>query len=171
MVIHHAGDKIVVDNEMDIAVRRVNLFVVHRFVLREKETWVDGKLSELDAIATNDGEAASVGVGRTPAGLVVDGDGAHFAAPSGLVPSTLWHIDMTKSDSVLDVETGNMLSVRFAMGAEAPLPVNGKDVPARHVSMSGDAVRELWYGPDGILVRAQFAGPDGIPLDYRIEPR
>ena len=171
MVVHRAGAKLLIDSEVDITVRRINLFVVHRYVLRAKESWADGKLVELTAIVNNDDEATGVEADRTPTGFIVDGDGGHFEAPASLVPSTLWHIDMTKSDAVLDVETGKLLSVRFTAGADVPLPVNGRDVAAHHVSMSGDGARELWYGPDGILVRAQFVGLDGIALDYRIEPR
>ncbi|HYB09354.1 MAG TPA: DUF6134 family protein [Alphaproteobacteria bacterium] len=171
MIVHHAGAKLLIDNEIDITVRRINVYVTHRYVLRAKETWTDGKLVELAAIVNNDDESAGVDATRTPSGFIVDGDGGHFEAPSNLVPSTLWHIDMTKSDAVLDVETGKLLSVKSSVGAEVPLPVNGRDVPARHVSISGDTTRELWYGPDGVLVRAQFDGLDGVPLDFRVDPR
>lgn len=168
MTIHRQAGRLIAEREIDIAVRRVGVVTVYRYVRREKETWLDGKLAEFAAITNDDEKETSVEVERTATGLTVDGDAGRFAAPPALVPSTLWRIDMTKSDAVFDVEHGKMLSVHFTTGAEMPLPVKGRDVPARHIIVSGDLSRDLWYGPDGMLVRAQFADAEGVLLDYRI---
>lgn len=164
---HQRGD-LIVENEIDIEVE-LAFVTLYRYVHRDREVWRDGALVELTAFTNDDGKASNLEVETAAGGLAVDGPSGQLTAPAGIFPSSLWQIDMTKGNMLVDVERGRLLSVRFTMGAEEPVAVAGEDVRARHVTVSGDLSRELWYGPDGFLLRLQFAGPDGVGLDFRRE--
>ncbi len=165
MTIRHQHGDLIVENEIDIRVELV-FVALYRYVHRDREVWRGGRLVELTAFTNDDGTASDLGVEAAEGGLAVDGPSGQFTAPAGSFPSGLWQIDMTKGSALIDVERGRLLSVRFTVRAEEPVAVAGEEVRARHVTASGDISRELWYGPDGFLLRQQFRGPDGTTLDF-----
>ncbi len=168
MTIRHQHGDLIVENEIDIRVELV-FVALYRYVHRDREVWRDGQLVELTAFTNDDGTASDLEVEAAEGGLAVDGPSGKFAAPAGSFPSGLWKIDMTKGSAFIDVERGRLLSVHFTVRAEEPVAVAGEDVRARHVTASGDISRELWYGPDGFLLRQQFKGPDGTTLEFTLD--
>ena len=165
MTIRHQHGDLIVENEIDIRVELV-FVALYRYVHRDREVWRDGRLVELTAYTNDDGTASNLEVEAAEGGLAVDGPSGQFTAPTASFPSGLWQIDMTKGGAFIDVERGRLLSVHFTVRAEEPVAVAGEDVRARHVTASGDISRELWYGPDGFLLRQQFKGPDGTTLEF-----
>jgi hypothetical protein len=170
VTVHHLRDQLIVDKDTDM-VLRFALVPVYRFAYGGQEVWQDGRLVELIASTDDNGDGSRLEVEPAADGLAVAGAAGRYRAPADTVPSSLWSIEMTKASRVLDTETGRLLSVRFTEGAEEPISFEGVDVAARHISASGGLTRELWYGPDGLLLRAQYAGPKGAVLDVRFEGR
>lgn len=168
MTLHHRGSDLYVENEIEIVVRV--LFVpVYRYFHRDQEIWRNGQFAELVADTNDDGKGSMVDVRPTTDGLLIEGTAGRYVAPAGILPSSLWKIDMTTASRVLDVENGKTLAVHFAQGPVEPIFFNGQDTPARLVSVTGDLSRELWYGADNLLLRERFAAPDGSMLDFRRE--
>lgn len=167
MTIRHQHGDLIVENEIDIRVE-LAFVALYRYVHRDREVWRDGRLVALTAFTDDDGTALNLDVEAAADGLAVDGASGRFTAPAGSFPSGLWKIDMTKGSAFIDVERGRLLSVRFTVRAEEPIAMAGEDVRARHVTASGDISRELWYGPDGFLLRQQFKGPDGTTLEFTL---
>lgn len=178
LTFRHEGKVLVVDDEIVITVPRMvnspllnsvtNLFT-NRYMLRCHEVWRDGTLAEVTSDINNYDEPLEVDLDATASGLMVNGPAGRLPAPPGLVPSTLWSIEMTKAPAVLDLDSGRILNVHFAQGAQVPLPIGRKDLPAIHVTASGELARELWYA-GGILVREQYVDKKGQLLEIRYAP-
>lgn len=168
MTFHHMGGKLIVDSEIYYNVPVAVVWPV-RYLHRDQEVWRGGRLVEFAADTNDRGVLAGVDLEETAAGPVLDAEGGKRTPPANLVPSSLWTIDMTKGQPVLDAESGRVLAVRFSEGAREPLAFGAEDMPARHVSASGELVRELWYGDDGLLVRQQMKNRKGELLDFRLD--
>ncbi|HLI12329.1 MAG TPA: DUF6134 family protein [Alphaproteobacteria bacterium] len=168
MTLRHRRGDLIVEDEIQAA-DSFGIIALHRFIHRGREVWRGGRLLELDAFTNDNDKVSNLSAETEARGLVVDGPVGRFVAPPGVCPSTLWSIDMTTAPMLIDVISGNLLAVRFAIGAEQPVATDQGDIAARHVSVSGDLVRELWYGPDGLLLQAHLVWPDGKPVDFRRE--
>jgi Domain of unknown function (DUF6134) len=166
----HENGLLIVEIRISIAPRFLGI-VVERYKHVEEEIWKAGKLIALDARTNRYGKKASLKVRATAEGLAVDGSAGSFVLLTSLYPSSLWNVAMTRTDQLLDVVSGQVVPVHFTEGAEEPIQIDGHDVRARHVTVSGGLARELWYGPDGVLARLQYQDPDGALLDFRAEPR
>jgi hypothetical protein len=179
LTFHHEGKALVVENEIDIAVprlvnspllNRVTSLLSDRYMLRCREVWRGGALAEVTTDVNNYDEPVEVDLDATASGLMVTGPAGRLPAPPGLVPSSLWQIEMTKAQAVLDLDSGRILNVHFSQGAEEPLAAGVEDVPARHVTASGELARDLWYGRDGLLLRQQYLDKKGQLLEFRYAP-
>ena len=184
LTFHHEGKALVVENEIYIVapelwhnladraleLLRVGKQVSDSYTLRCREVWRDGALAEVTTNVNNYDEAVEVDLDATPNGLMVDGPAGRLPAPPGLVPSSLWQIEMTQGHPVLDLDSGRILNVHFNQGAEEPLTVGAEDLPARHVTSSGEFARDLWYGGDGLLLRQQYVDKKGEVLEFRFAP-
>ncbi len=184
LTFHHEGKTLVVQNEIYIVapevwhnladralgLLRVGKQVSDRYMLRCREVWRDGALAEVTTDVNNYDEPVEVDLDATASGLMVNGPAGRLPAPPGLVPSSLWQIEMTQGHPVLDLDSGRILNVHFSQGAEEPLALGSEDVPARHVTASGDFSRDLWYGGDGLLLRRQYLDKKGQLLEFRYAP-
>jgi hypothetical protein len=163
----HENGLLVVENRIDI-VRRLLAVPVWRYKHVERESWRDGRLIALEASTNTDGKKTNLSVRATGEGLTVDGAAGDVVLLTAIDPSTLWSVEMTRASQLLDVETGSVLAVHIAEGAEEPVELGAQqDARARHFSVSGDLARELWYGQDGIIVRMQYLDAEGVTIDFR----
>jgi len=165
----HEGRSLIVDDEIDISVPRLRVLAEH-YLLRCHEVWRNGALAEIVTDVNDYGRLAEVDLTETAKGPMIDGAAGQQPAPQGLVPSSLWSIEMSKGQPVLDLDSGRVVNPRFSTGPEEPIAVAGDDVPARHVTAAGGLSRELWYGRDGLLVRQQYRDSKGQLLDFHMRP-
>ncbi|HUI17672.1 MAG TPA: DUF6134 family protein [Alphaproteobacteria bacterium] len=185
LAFHHEGKTLVVENEIDIAspelwhrladrtlaALRIDERVSEHYMLRCREVWRVGALVEVTTDVNNYDTPAEVDLDATPSGLMVSGSAGRLPAPPGLVPSSLWQLEMTQAQSVLDLDSGRILNVHFSQGADEPLAQGAEDVPARHVTASGELARELWYDHgNGLLLREQYVDRKGQVLEFRYAP-
>ncbi|HYB57482.1 MAG TPA: DUF6134 family protein [Alphaproteobacteria bacterium] len=184
LTFHHEGKTLVVENEIyilapelwhNIADRALELLRVGKqvsdsYTLRCREVWRDGALAEVTTDVNNYDEPVEVDLDATPNGPMVNGAAGRLPAPPGLVPSSLWQVEMTQGHPVLDLDSGSILNVHFNQGAQEPLAVGAEDQPARHVTSSGEFARDLWYAGDGLLLRQQYRDKKGQLLEFRYAP-
>ena len=185
LIFHHEAKSLVVENEIDIAspelwhrladrtlaALRIDERVSEHYMLRSREVWRQGALVEVTTNVNNYDKPAEVDLDATPSGLMVSGSAGRLPAPPDLVPSSLWQIEMTQAQSVLDLDSGRILKVQFSQGAEEPLAQGAEDVAARHVTASGELARELWYDHgNGLLLREQYVDRKGQLLEFRYAP-
>ncbi len=164
--IRRLGDRLTVETQVRIAVKFA-FITVYRYALDARETWRDGRLVALESVTDDDGKRYAVSAVSEGDVVRVDNGGAGWTAPATIVPSSLWRRDMLESNLLIGIKRGNALAVSVAEAGRETVTVHGRPLSATRYVVSGDLTRELWYGPDGMLVRVRFfTGRDGSEIVY-----
>ena len=163
---HRNGDALEVDIKTRIAVKMA-FITVFRFEHDGHEVWRDNKLVSMETKTNDDGDdhqlvATADGNGE----LKVVGDGTERTVDGGVIPASLWNSGFLQSNELLNSLVGTELAVNVAFKGEEPVDVNGRPVPAKHYSMTGEFERELWYDNDQVLVKIAFKAKDGSDIQY-----
>lgn len=80
-------------------------------------------------------------------------------------PLTLWHEDVTRKTNLYSVINAEPYRVETRKIGDEKLMVGNRETPATHYVMSGDIKRDLWYGPDGKLLKTSFKRR-GYDIDF-----
>ncbi len=164
--IRNLGDRLTVDTQVRIAVKFA-FITFYRYALDARETWRDGRLVALESVTDDDGKRYAVSAVAEGGVVRVDNGGAGWTAPATIVPSSLWHRDMLETNLLLGIKRGNPLAVSVTEAGRETVTVRGRPLSATRYVVSGDLSRELWYGPDDMLVRVRFfTGRDGSEIVY-----
>ena len=141
--------------EIDIRVTR--LFVIPVLVYRHSsvEIWADGAFRRFSGQTVDNGREFAVTVSAQGEGLRVDVNGASAPAAGSLLSWFLWCEDALEDGPLVNPLKGRTSEIAVTYrGLE---PVAGGTAPARRydVTRAGRTSR-VWYGPDGIAVRADI---------------
>ena len=135
-----------------------------------REIWDTGWLQALDSHTVIAGRRLEVHARRESGTLMVEGsDVRSYRLSTYIVPSNLWHRDCRLVDSLIDVESGNILLVRPRFAGRESLRQSGEVVAANHYTISGGIVREAWYDADCALVRWDLPLGSGDWISFRHE--
>lgn len=163
VALHDAAGGLTVDVETETRVKV--LFLDFHYRHRRTEQWSGGRLVRMIADTDDDGtphhiEAASDGQGVR---LVVDGASREF--PADVLPLSLWGkaiLDRTTLYSIVDA-TPYKVTVK-SLGNET-VNISGRAIEAQHYRIAGEVDRDLWYGPDGLLLKVAFEHR-GYPIQF-----
>jgi hypothetical protein len=170
MVIRQENGDLVVDETIDLHVDFA-FITMYRYRHHSREVWRNGALLRLTSQTDDDGSEYHVQAQSDPDGtLAVSGSAGGFVAPAGTLPSSLWQISMTEANRLLDLESGRLLSVHFSKKANELIDSEGRRIPAEHVAVAGDIVRDMWYDGEGLLIKQKFLAPDGSKIEYHLGP-
>lgn len=165
----NSNDDLRLDVRTRIAVKMMYV-VVYRFEQDGSEDWRDGHLAAMTTSTNDDGKKHKISLHRD--GDLIDGfgDGHQIHAPGDILTGSLWDEDLVKSHELLNTITGDVMKINVKdLGGELVEVGNGPTVTAHHYSITGDLKREIWYGPDGRMVKLAFIGEDGSHIVYRIK--
>jgi Domain of unknown function (DUF6134) len=149
---------------------RVNIVVtmlgipVYRFTHAAEEQWQNGRLVGFNSKSNDDGEPRDVV-------LKLDGDrlrgtynGRTLDLPATIIPASLWHPNTVNQTVLLDPVKGRDRQVAVVDKGQESVKVRGEPVSAHRYAMTGQIVRDIWYGPDGQIVQVRFPGKDGSQI-------
>jgi len=162
-----AGDRVGVEIKTDVEV--TVLFVpVYHFNHQGREVWQNGKLTMLVSSTDDDGTKHNLTVKGEAATLNINGDGRSSTVPSGIIPASLWHPDLARpgKTSILNTLDGHRMNINTTFIKEEKVMVGSTEVMAKHFNIAGGLERDVWYGPDGTLVKVGFKGSDGSDIEY-----
>src|SRR5262249_51373047 len=129
------------------------------------EVWKANRLQRLDCSSDDDGKKCALTAISSEAGLRVTANGKTTLVKSDVWTSSYWHMPGRQEQGValqlLDVDTGQVLNVRFDVLETVRLTVAGQAVDCTHCRVSGQSEAELWYDAQGRLVR-QLSIEDGL---------
>jgi len=166
----NTGKRVGVHIKTDVEVKLAFIPLYH-FNHEGNEVWTDGRLSSLISSTDDDGANHALTVEGGGSALKVIGDGKSSSVNPTIIPASLWHPDLARpgSASILNTLDGHLMAVDVAFGGEENIVAYNETVRARHFVMSGELERDLWYGPDGMLVKASFKGSDGSDIQYVLQ--
>lgn len=160
------GDTLEVDIETRIAVKFA-FITVFRFEHDGHEVWRDDKLVSMTTKTHDDGEDHTlVATANGNGELNIVGDGKKMTAKASIIPASLWNSTFLENKEILNSLVGTELAIDVVFKGEESVAVNGKQVNAKHYSMTGEFERELWYDADWVLVKIAFKGGDGSDIQY-----
>jgi hypothetical protein len=134
---------------------------VYQFSQHIEEKWQDGALQALISQTNDDGAQRKVELKRTGDRLKGSYNDKARDVPGSLIPSTLWHPDSIKQSTVLDTVRARQHHIEVADEGDVALILPVGQVQARHYAFTGELNRDVWYGPDGVILQAQMKGKDG----------
>jgi hypothetical protein len=137
------------------------LFLKFHYSHQRTEVWQNGELTRMTAKTDDDGEPHKIALAREDGGYRVEADGAIRQEPGDVLPLTLWTPKVLERDRVLSIIDAEP----YAVSVEKPgtETLNGRQ--AVKYEMSGGINRELWYSPEGELLKVQFV-KSGYNIEY-----
>lgn len=133
------------------------LFFKYNYHHSHTEIWRDGKLDSYVADTNDDGEIHRIQAHRAGDSIVAIVDSKPEAKlPDGAAPFSIWNQMDMKRTSVFSIIDLDSMAVRADDKGSERVSMGGATIPAEHYRMSGDEVRDLWYGPDGNLLKTEF---------------
>lgn len=141
---------------------------VYRFEHEGHEHWENGRLFSLNSRTDDDGEDHDLVVTADASSIRVADNGQSAERQAGLLPASLWNdgIVAAPKTTLLNTLDGSAMDVTVTrVGDEEVEGVTGP-VTATHYVLAGDLSRELWYDPQGVLVKVRFSAEDGSNIEY-----
>ena len=158
-----SGDRLTVRTHVNILVTVLGI-PVFRFTHEAEEQWQNGRLTAFKSKSNDDGEPRDVA-------LRLEGDRLHgtyngriLDLPATLIPASLWRPDTVQQSVLLDPIKGRDRQVTIADKGTEKLKIRGQVLDAHHYAMTGQIVRDIWYGPDGQIVQVDFPAKDGSQI-------
>jgi hypothetical protein len=158
-----SGDRLTVRTHVNILVTVLGI-PVFRFVHEAEEQWQNGQLTAFKSKSNDDGEPRDVA-------LKLDGDrlrgtynGRTLDLPASLIPASLWRPDTVQRSVLLDPIKGRDRQVTITDKGIEKIKIRGQALEAHHFAMTGQIVRDIWYGPDGQIVQVHVPAKDGSQI-------
>ena len=138
---------------------KIAFITAYRYNHSETESWKGNQLVSFTSNTDDNGTAHDVSATMKGGKLAMVVDGAESTAPKGIVPASLWSVDVSKQAQLFDPASGKRMAVTpNDLGLET-VKVNGAPRELEHVSLSGAFPRELWFDDQG-LVKMTLQGSD-----------
>ncbi|WP_374652382.1 DUF6134 family protein [Dongia sp.] len=164
------SNRLTVITDVEIDVRMLGLSF-YKFTQHIEEHWVDGELQAMLSETNDDGEERTVDLTRKGDRLQGKYNEKTRDIPGDIIPSTLWHPDAIRQKTVLDTVRARQHQVVVDDKGEVPLILPVGQVEARHYSFTGELNRDVWYGPDGIILQAEMKAKDGSVIRQQLLDR
>lgn len=128
------------------------LFLKFHYDHARTEVWQDGRLQTMTARTDDDGTPHQIALAREGETWRVQADGSQRTEAAEALPLTLWTPKVLEADRVLSVIDAEPWDVTVTK--VGPDSVAGRE--AVRWRMSGGVTRDLWYSPDGDLLKVAF---------------
>lgn len=158
------GAALIVTTTVDVAVKFA-FVTVYRFHKTARETWRDGRVINFRSETDDNGTEIKARADSGPEGMVAIGPKGRVVAPPGTMISGYWNAATVGRRVLIDSEDGTLVPIKVEGGGTAEIVIDGHRVRTRHYRIKGELARELWYGPDGLLVKMRLIGSDGSIID------
>lgn len=133
------------------------LFLDFHYHHQRTETWVNGKLQHLVADTDDDGSIHHIETQAAGDVVKAQVDGVAKDYPGDALALTLWSKTALDHTNLYDTIDAKPFKVTYkALGNETVKVGGGRQVTAEHFHMDGDIEKDLWFGPDGYLVKVTF---------------
>lgn len=145
------GEDLILTYDTDVTLT-IAFITVAKFNQKIKQVWRGDRLVALDA-HTDDGDGIyEVHAEATKDGLMVKGPGGSFVAPANTVPTFYWTPGLLGPAKILDVEQGKLINVKFERASNETISVEGRNVAAEVIRVTGDKTAEFAWTRDNEIV-------------------
>jgi hypothetical protein len=131
----------------------------YRYDHTESGSWKGNQLVSFTSTTDDNGTNHEIKATQTGGKVALDVDGAKTDLPKGVVPASLWSADVSNKSQLFDPGNGKRLSTKPQDLGEETVAVHGAPQQLRHLKLSGQFDRDLWFDKDG-LVKMTLLGSD-----------
>jgi hypothetical protein len=122
---HDDDGQTLVDTDVAVDVHMAG-FEIYRYRYRARESWRDGRLTELTSETDDDGEALSLSVHPAEDGmLLVESKEGRRKIPADTLPTSYWNPAVLDRRELLDSESGKLLKVAVSSHGDGRYSVSG----------------------------------------------
>ncbi|MGH9204307.1 MAG: DUF6134 family protein [Vicinamibacterales bacterium] len=158
-------DKYIVRIRADISVKVLfDVITAYRLKHMSEEIWTDGQLVSLTSRTDDNGKRKVLDVRKEGDVLKINYNGKESELPGSSIPASFWHPDTMRQSLLLDPVSGKPRRISIAEKAGETIDLGGAAIAGRHYSITGEIMREVWYGPKGNLIRYSFPAKDGSTI-------
>ena len=160
------GDVTTVRIDTHILVK-IAFITAYRYNHSESESWKGNQLVSFSSTTDDNGKDHTVEAKMQGGKLAMIVDGVASTAPKGIVPASLWSVDISKQGQLFDPASGKRMAVQpNDLGLET-VKINGAPRELEHVSLAGAFPRELWFDDQG-LVKMTLLGSDSSTVTSQL---
>lgn len=138
---------------------------------RIAETYTGGELTRLISETDDDGDVRKVDLTRDGKMLKGTFNGEARAFFCDCMASTMWHTDSLVKDNIVEASRARLRHVKVEDRGLETLTLPIGPVQARHIVVTGELEREVWYDAAGILVASVLKGRDGSTIRQELLQR
>ena len=131
----------------------------YRYDHIETASWKGSQLVSFSSTTDDNGTNHAISAAQSGAKLALDVDGTKSDVPKTTVPASLWSADVSNKSQLFDPGNGKRLSTKPQDLGEETVSVRGAPQQLRHLKLSGQFDRDLWFDKDG-LVKMTLLGSD-----------
>ena len=164
------GAAITASTETRIAVTFLGI-TVYTMSQRIAETYAGGELTRLVSETDDDGDVRKVDLTRDGKMLKGTFNGEARAFLCDCMASTMWHADSVAKDVIVEASRARTRHVTVEDRGLESLALPTGQIQARHMIVTGELEREVWYDASGILVASVLKGRDGSTIRQELWQR
>ncbi len=151
-----ASDEIALSFDSKLAVK-LGFITVFSYAHQREELWRDGRLVHAAGETNVNGENTAIEVRAEDGGYVRKVNNRVEALEQDRKPLAMWDPKLLGAhDAFFSVSEDKLLDVSVDFAGRQRIPWADGEALVDHYKMTGDEERELWYSPDGVLLRAKF---------------
>ncbi len=160
-------NQLIVDIEIGLEVK-LAFITLFDYEHRNREVWKDGRLVSIRTETNNNGEKHVVRGRAIGGGFLVNGNEEQLMLPADVIPTSYWNPATRGADRLLNTQTGELIDVTVTPKETTPVAMPWGERQGQLHRISGDLEIDLWYDPNGCLLKLSFKAPgDGSTIDYR----
>jgi hypothetical protein len=138
---------------------------------RIAETYASRELIRLVSETDDDGDVRKVDLTRDGKMLKGTFNGEARAFFCDCMASTMWHADSLVRDNIVEASRARLRHVKVEDRGLETLALPIGSIEARHIVVTGELEREVWYDAAGILVASVLKGRDGSTIRQELLQR
>jgi len=168
ITVKNSSETVEVNVETEIALK-IAFITLYRFEHRRTETWIGDRLVSIDGRTNDDGKELAIDIAANGHGLTrtVNGRTDDFGPESDIV--LFWDRDRAVSGRPrIGIMLDEVYDVSIAPAEPQTIHIDGQTFDAEFYRMTGDLDHDLWYAPDGRLLRMSFRY-QGSDIEYRLQ--
>ncbi len=120
------------------------------------EVWCGGRLKYYDSLTNTNGDDAEVRGWANGGSFVVEGRDARVEAPADVYPTNPWLTGITGAKSIISPVAGRLQNVSIGAAKSETVELAGRQIDAERFEVGGDLELDLWYDPEGTLVKFTY---------------
>jgi hypothetical protein len=138
---------------------KVMYVTAYRYDHSETASYKGNQLVSFTATTNDNGTNHEITAEQKDGKVILTVDGETREAAKGIVPASLWSADVSNKSQLFDTGNGKLLSTKARDLGDEMVEIHGAPLHLRHIKLSGQFDRDLWFDKDG-LVKLAMLGTD-----------